>query len=608
MTFTYLPGVIPNLIDKQLPTQDLSDAPKVLVLGTSPSGVNYTPYLVRSMATGKSTFGSTGTLVRGGYEVKAQGAENTMLMRIGGSAAILVTAGLTLTSELLDDIAGTQFAIYYDSSTAHIAIYDTIGSEWVYDNINNIDTGAICVAGTPTIGAGDDIGSQSAPVAMASVPSLPGVTAVYTAGTDGINPSRMKLYEYLTEAYQKTTFFDIDFVVPMDAYIDDINLADLSIGQIAARNLSTLIDYPTAGSQQDVLGKVYIQEYNGNNYFWWDTDNDGVAEIYPTLGASGPSADINGDAIAAGDFHEVNFAYQLANFCYEATHDWAFIQGFISFKPPTTYCLADIVTWIGRLPSFATDPVTGDVTIPNIASNGSGMLGNKFMAGKNDFRGGAAYGGFILTDDGFLDGSEQTDTNDALIDIGKYLIICGAILIHTNGYSTSGYVSTIATSVAGKCATLRPSSAPTNKPIRAGKLIKLVKGYLLDRLAGVRIVSLASKPKGVVITDAPTAARPDSDYRRFTTVRIVKEAVDLVRTVSDPFIGEGSSEADRQALKTAIEEKFGEKLVGDSVVRYDLSISATPAQFAAGQATVNLVLVPKFELRHLYLDIGLSAQ
>ena len=54
------------------------------------------------------------------------------------------------------------------------------------------------------------------------------------------------------------------------------------------------------------------KEYNGTNYFWWDNDNDGVAEIYPSLGASGPSANIDGDAIASGDFHEVSFGYQLA--------------------------------------------------------------------------------------------------------------------------------------------------------------------------------------------------------------------------------------------------------------------------------------------------------
>ena len=608
MTFTHLPGVITSLNDQQLPTENLSDAPKVLVLGTSSTGVNYQPTLPRSMTIGKSTFGSSGTLARGGFEVKAQGAENVMLMRIGGTAAILVTAGLTITSELLDDAAGTQYSIYYDDSAAHIAIYDNVNAEWVYDNVNNIDTGAVCVDGTPTVGAGVDIGSLSAPVAMASVPVLPGVTATYTAGSDGINPSRMQLYEYLSEAYEKLPFFDMDFIVPMDAYIDDTNLVDLSAGQIAARGLAALVTYPTAGSLADVLGKVYIQEYNGTNYFWWDTDNDGVAEIYPSLGASGPSANIDGDAIASGDFHEVSFGYQLANFCYEATQDWQFVQGFISFKPPTTYCLADIVTWIGRLPTYATDPVTRVVTVPNAASNGAGMLGNKFMAGRNDFRGGVSNGGFILTDSGFVDGTEQTDDNDALVDIGKHLEVCGAIFIHTNGYSTSGYISTVATTVAGKCATLRPSSAPTNKTVRAGKLIKLVKGYLLDRLAGVRIVSLTSKTKGVVITDAPTAARPESDYRRYTTVRIVKEAVDLIREVADPFIGEGSSEADRQALKTAIEEKFSEKLVGDSIIRYDLSISATPAQFAAGQAIANLVLVPKFELRHVYLDVGLSAQ
>jgi len=615
MTHVYLPGTRPILEDGNLQFEDISDAPKVLVLGTAGQGLNYQAVLVRTLLDAKSEFGASGTLLRGGFEVKAQKADNVKLMRIGGTASSVegigvagLTGGYKITTELLDDIAGTIYGIYYDVATDYLAVYNTVTGEWVYDNTLDINNGEVCVEQLTTVSGGEDIGSLSSTVLMSALGTAPYTNYTYVVGTDGIDLSRMEMYEALHEAYSLLDFNDVDFVVPMDVYIDDLNVVELSPAQIAARGLALLSDYPAPDSLGDVLGKVYIQEYNGTNYFWWDTDNDGVAEIYPTVGAAGPSANIDGTVLTSASFHEVNFAYQLAQFCYEATYDWQFVQGMISFKLPTSFCTADIATWVGRLPTYTTDPVTGDETIASVNDNGTGMLGNKFMAGSFAYRSGVKDGGFIATDDGFMDGVEQEDTNEHLIDIGKYLSVLGAVAVHANNYQSAAYISTIAASYAGMVATLAPSSAPTNKVMRAVRLRKLVKAHHLDALAGKRIISLAAKSKGTVVTDAPTAARPDSDYQRFTTVRIVKAAVDLLRETADPFIGEGGGQANRAALQTAIEDQFNERLLGNALIRYDLHISATAAQFVAGQAYAQLILVPNFELRHLFVNISLSGQ
>ena len=615
MTYTFLPGTRPSMEDGNLQFENLSDAPKVLVLGTAPKGLNYEAILIRTLLDAKSEFGDSGTLLRGGYETKAQKADNVKMMRIGGTAASVqgigvvgLTGGWQITTELLDDAAGDTFGVYYDAATDYLAVYNVVTGEWVYDSSLGINTGEVCVEQLTAIVGGSDIGSLSSTVLMSALGTAPFADYTYVAGTDGISLSRMEMYEALHEGYSTLDWNDIDFVVPMDVYIDDLNVMDLSDAQILARGLAALVDYPAPDALGDVLGKAYIQEYNGVNYFWWDTDNDGVAEIYPSVGAAGPSANIDGESLTAADFHEVNFAYQLAQFCYESTYDWRFIQGMISFKLPTSFCTSDIAAWVGRLPTYTTDPVTGLVTIAIAGNDGTGMLGNKFMAGSYSYRSGVADGGFIATDSGFMDGVELEDTNEHLIDIGKYINILGATAVHSNNYTTAAYVSTIATSYAGMAATLAPSSAPTNKVMRAVRLRKLVKAHHLDALAGKRIISLAAKAKGTVVTDAPTAARPDSDYQRFTTVRIVKAAVDLLRDTADPFIGEGGSQANRSALQTAIEDSFNEKLLGSSLVRYDINISATAQQFVAGQAIAQLILVPNFELRHLFVNISLSGQ
>ena len=613
--FQNLPGIRPILQDGNLQFENLSNAPKVLVIGTAEQGLNYQPVLVRKLLDAKAEFGAGGTLLRGGYEVKAQRAENLVMMRIGGSAAIVegigvagATGGYKITTELLDDAAGGLYAVFYDVATDHLAIYNTDTGEWVYDNVNDINNGEVCVEKLSVITGGEDIGSQSSPVLMSALGTAPYINYTYTAGTDGLNLSRMEMYEALYNAYQRLAYYDFDFIVPMDVYIDDLNVADLSASEIATLGLGSLTTYPTADSSTDALGEVYVQEYQGTNYFWWDMDGDGVAEIYPSVGLAGPAMNIDGEALTTASFHPTNFAYQLANFCYDATYDFRFVQGFISFKLPDSLCTADIANWIGKLPTYTTDPVTGVITIASASDNGTGMLGDKFMAGRSDYRGGVQNGGFIATDSGWIDGTELEDDNEHVVDIGKYLSILGMVLVHSNNYTTSAYISTGATAYAGLASTLAPDSAPTNKAMRAVRLQKLIKSHFLDRLTGVRIITAGAKPKGTVVMDSPTAARPDSDYTRFTTVRIVKASVDLLREVADPFIGEGGSEGNRAAMQTAIEDKFNEQLVPNALKRYDIQITATPAQFASGQAIVELVLVPQFELRYLFVNISLSAQ
>jgi len=617
MTHENLAGVKVLPIDGNLVFPEDDVTKRVLIIGTAGSGLNNQPVLIRRLASAKAEFGASGTLLRGAYEANAQRAPSIMMMRVGGTAASLTgigvagaTGGFTVTTELLDDDAGSQYAIFYDSATGQIAVYDTIAGEWVYDNVAGIDTGAVCVTGTLAVPGGTTIGSASAPVPMEDVSALPGVSVTYTAGTDGTSLSRMGMYEALYTAYTMMDFTRMDVIVPMNVYIDDLNVADMTAGEIVALNWAVTVGvnaYPTMDSDQDVLGQVYVEEYEGNHYFWWDIDGDGVAEIWPSVGSASATTAIDGSSLTASDFHEVNFAYQLANFCYDATYDWQFVHGIVGFKMPNGFCTADLQRWIGRLPDYTTDPITGDVSVQLAADDGSGMLGNKFMAGANSYRGGTAYGGFIATDNSFLDGTELYDENQHLVDIGKYISVCGAVAVHRNNYTGSAYISDICAAYGGFITTLPAYSAPTNKAMRNLRMVKLIKGFLIDRLAGIRIVALLSKPKGTVISDAPTAARPDSDYQRLTTVRIVKSAVDLLRDKADPFLGEGTSAADREAMQADIEQSFNDQLVGSSLVRYDLAITATPAQFVAGQASAELLLVPKFELRQIFVNISLSA-
>jgi hypothetical protein len=454
--------------------------------------------------------------------------------------------------------------------------------------------------------------------------------AAFTAGTDGLNLSRMKLWEALHDAYSLLENQEADVIVPMNAYLDDLNVMDLTTTEITARALTSLSDYPTAGADDDALGKVFVQEVDGiNHYWWWMPDNANSptnfgtgAQIWPTelagLGASA-TTDANGDALTEDDFHEVNFAWQLANFCYVQSRDNTEMTGVIGVLPPDSFALKDVSRWVGRLPD-TTEDANGNIVVDSTGSNGSGLLGNKFMSGRRAVPGdglpahtvggiaGLYNGGFIaVDDDSFLDGVQISDDNDHLVDIGKYISVVGSYPILSNPSRTSSYTATGAPTYGAFYSVLSPVSAPTNKLLRAVRLPFRVNQAKLDLLAGQRYVTFHEKTRGIVISDAPTAARPDSDYQRLSTVRQVKAAVDAIRLTAEPFLGEGLTGATLAALDTAIDSQLKGLVKAGLINRYEHQVTSTAQQRVLGQATVELKIVPAFELRQITVVIALAA-
>jgi hypothetical protein len=255
-----------------------------------------------------------------------------------------------------------------------------------------------------------------------------------------------------------------------------------------------------------------------------------------------------------------------------------------------------------------------------ITENGTGLLGNKWMAGRkgNSVTGlpghivagidGLAYGGFIGTDSSWPDGAQQEDRNEHLIDIGKYISVVGAQGILANVTNPTSYAASCAGLYGGFVASLAPNSAPTNKVISGVRLPFRISVSKLDDLAGLGYVMLQQKTKGIVVSDAPTASRPDSDYQRLSTVRIVKATIDAIRNVSEPFLGEPITGARLAALETAINQALVKLQKLEYLQRFQALVSSTPTQQVQGQADVELILVPAFELRQITVYVSLAAQ
>jgi hypothetical protein len=627
MAFENLPGIFPKLIDGNLKIASVNENPVVLVVGTAPRGTSEELYVVNSVSEAARVFGrSDGTLVRGLYEVVAGGAENIRMLRVGATAARLAKIGdatstLTLETVMKDDQAGLSYKLFWDQSEGRLRVWRVSDDMLVYDNNPAYPSAAVDeneVSITGSAGAtGIDIGTEEAPVTLVDADDSP-TKNVYTAGTDGILLSRMELFERLFVAYRLLENEDLDVIVPQNVYLDDANVCDMTSSEVVALQTSapwaSTPTYPDASAFHDVLGKVFAQEYQGSWYFWWDMDNDGVAEIWPTVGSSDEETDAYGVALEAADFHEANFGYQLADFCYRQSEDNAEMIGVIGMLPPISWSLKDVSNWVGRTPVLDVDSAGNAIVV----TNGSGLLGNKWTAGRKALSGkpghfingidGLAGGGFIGTDSGWPDGEQLKDRNDHLVDIGKYISVVGAQAILANPTSPSSYAASSASVYGGFVSSLPANSAPTNKVQPGVRLPFRVSVAKLDQLAGHGIVMLQQKVKGIVVADAPTGARTACDYRRLTTIRIVKATIDAIRAAAEPYLGEPITGARLAALETAINAVLVKLQKAEFLQRFNVAVTSTPTQQIQGKADVELVLVPAFELRQITVNVALAAQ
>lgn len=624
-----LAGVIVYKEDGNLKADAPTPGPRLMVVGTAGKGIGSTAYYVPSTTQAKSEFGTDGTLLRGMWEGRAMGADDVALYRIGATAAIVTgvgdssgAIGYTLQTVEEDGDAGGNYSFYYDDTTDRLVIKRNSDDLIVYDNDETlpINRYEVTVSGYRATPGGPDIGSPSAFVNFEDIDPSTYAGTSYTAGTDGLDMSRMEMYEALYIAYENLKQSNFKVIIPMDIYLDDYNVVDQGhyLGAVTPEALAANT-YPTQGRYRpgqdvDSLGTLFVEEYEGIHYFWWwFTDASGAftaADIYP-VGAPG-SADqttkIDGTTLTANDFHEVNFAYQLGRFLYEYTTNVIDATGVIGVLPPVSNSLTDRARWVGKSPDWTLNTADGLYYIDSGSDDGSGLLGNKFMVGRYDHRAGIFGGGFIATDGKFMDsGDEIEDDNEIPVDLGKYLSIAVDYPLLRNNYSSVTYPASFAASYGGFYINRSPASAPTNKKVSNASLLFRFGLEALDDLAGAGYVCLRQKTTGLVVGDAPTASMPFSDWNRLSTVRIAQAVIDGVRDVVDPYLGEGTSESTRASMHTVIDKiLLAAKKAGYLQDYKAFEIIQTPQMEVSGKATIKLTLIPAFELRQITFSVSCS--
>ncbi len=646
--FDNLPGVFLEMIDGNLTIFPDPASPLFFILGTSEkeptnadgSPLSY-PYIVTQGAAEVLELFGTGTLYNTFAEAQAGGANNFIVWRTGNTDDPLYKQYEGLFK---------AYAYMYDQNM------DSVIPGGVYLDSRNVMDGDLAFNYAPN---GDATSLKTDVLGRAYCKEVDGEwqfawwwpenTTTLASSTNGIaqtsaTANQVQLNNGEVDGYNSSTGL-IGLVLPggvSDSFTPGFIANSLSLTG-ATPEFSTMTSKATVGNctsegdywLHETTGLVLIQVGSG----FADAaaaldDMEDVSGTRPTLAFSVPNNPslldpnnlIASESLAASDFHEVNFAYQLAEFCHRGSEVVDTRFGFIGVRDIAgTGSSGDWGSvlheskWVGKAASLGTD---GAVSV-----NGSGLLGNKFLSGRiqgtltsggdfpafqntADFNGES---GFFLCDDtasaqrAWLDGVAKTDSNGNKVDLGKYISIMGSwINVFNNGTS---YNCSAAAAYGGMVmgGSLPIASAPTNKAFTTGTLLGTVSTPKLDALAGKRVVAVQRKATGNVVTDGVTAATSSSDYRRLSTMRQVEAAVDGIRTVGEPFLGEGMTGVHIAALDTGIGDFLRTMVREGQINDYRFQLVVTPQMKILGQAIVQLTLVPAFELRSITVSVGLSA-
>jgi hypothetical protein len=343
--------------------------------------------------------------------------------------------------------------------------------------------------------------------------------------------------------------------------------------------------------------------YNGNAY---DILINHSANIVVPVGShidDSITANFHGDGGS-----QWNFAYQLANFCYQSTKANNTCIGVIGLNNVLTANASGTPT-LAQIETFVrtTELYTGFSYYDGTTQTATGTPGRySFVATTTERMPASFAGGDVL------------DAKGNKVDIGAYISVVAANARATNEaayavYPTIGFYNTDgAAAYAGLVAGLPAKSSPTNKVIPGITLQQGISEAQADRLAGKRFVTFISKPKGVVVASAMTGAYNinqyyRSDFVRLTTVRIVHDAINYIRAIADQFIGEPNNAPQRNALSTAVDMALKNMQSAGALNRYNYNVYSSPTDQVLGKATVELILVPAFELQQIVVVIALTS-
>lgn len=401
----------------------------------------------------------------------------------------------------------------------------------------------------------------------------------YTAGKNSLGISLNSLYELYDSAFE-----ELDNVNVVGATIQDLfNCRNIAAGDDASSDRLTYVK-----RTEEEIGFSY--EWSTDKYLYQLQSNSSLTTTDPQLAA----IDDNGQPIISKQFHEVDFTHRLGVWAYINSTESKFIHTAIGPVAPKATSALAIKRYIGTAP---TKDIYG-----KIIQNGTGLLGNRFMAGTV-----VKLGGFYLTDTGYPDGNILTDSKGAVVDLGKYISI-PVNSVYLNSDLLVGKTVPVTTSRSFAPAyvamvnNVRVGDSTTNLVVPFISPLFVFKESVANELSTTGYVALVSKPKGITIYSGDLATRSTSDYSYVSTAIAVAYVVRRLETIIDPYLGKGIDLVLGTALNNAIDMELKFAANSGAINGYDFDIK----RVGPNRLAIALVLVPKDELRQVSVTIALN--
>lgn len=188
----------------------------------------------------------------------------------------------------------------------------------------------------------------------------------------------------------------------------------------------------------------------------------------------------------------------------------------------------------------------------------------------------------------------------------KYLqVIGGSTLWFTLGSSL--YEDVFSGAYAGFMSVLPAFSSPTFKVIPGALFTSYnLSPTQITGLINKHIVVPRVRNGRIIVADAITTADDNSDFVRLTTLRVVNDVIQLVREISEPYIGEPNTVPRRNALDTAIREGLAKMVIRGALNDFRFHIKSSIADQIDGTMRIFLDVVPVFETRRILMSVAVK--
>lgn len=322
---------------------------------------------------------------------------------------------------------------------------------------------------------------------------------------------------------------------------------------------------------------------------------------------------------APAQVREVSFLQQAAQAAYVASTNYSQCIAVVPTSAPEN---ADrgLQRWAGQPASYEVNS-QGEL---KVTQDGTGLLGNKLLAGRTDYRNGSAFGGIMLTNGADLPNQmpygidandEARDAYGEAIDIGKHVVVVGAygvvadpesVLARRRTNQTGG----IYTNAGPKICGILNALAPGNEPIgqingRVGGLIPRHSTTMsvLNNLALLRVCMIGQDG---VISSIYTAAQPSSDYRKISAIMSSNAILKQLRGLAMPYIGRPFKDEEVASLSQSIDGAM-KRMVSDNYAQsIDVSLSASRLDRINGVLRASVRFVPPLSIEAITVEITLE--